>query len=226
MSWSAIHRVVLAPTPSVSLPSRRRVPEVGKLHRIVDRTEPLQELGEWIAEARREGTPHAASVAFVTVGANGQPSARTVTLKRLEDDALVFTSALWTRKAREVEANPNVALLFQWPSLGRQVHVMGRAELAERALAEELFDERDLFHQLQTVVSRQGDPVDDLTPIRERLKHLVEVEETAPACPPDWGALRVRPQSVEPWSEAPDRIHERRLFARDGDGWSLTLLAP
>jgi pyridoxamine 5'-phosphate oxidase len=187
---------------------------------------PLRLLEEWIEDARARGLAQPASVAFATVGADGRPSARTVNLKRLEDDALLFTSALWTRKAREIEANPNVALLFHWPSLGRQAHLMGRAELAERELAEELFAERDLFHQLQSVVSRQGEPIDDLGPLRERLSHLAQVQETAPACPPDWGALRVRPEIVELWSEADDRIHERRLFARDGDGWALTLLSP
>ena len=187
---------------------------------------PLPLLRDWIEEAREAGLAQPGSVAFATVGEDGRPSARTVNLKRLEDDALLFTSALWTRKAREVEANPNVALLFHWPSLGRQAHVMGRAELTDRALAEELFAERDLFHQLQSVVSRQGEPIDDLDPLRDRLSHLAQVQEAAPACPPDWGALRVRPEVVELWSEADDRIHERRLFAREGEGWSLTLLSP
>lgn len=103
---------------------------------------------------------------------------------------------------------------------------MGRAALAERPLAEELFAERDLFHQLQSVVSRQGEPIEDLGEIRDRLSHLAQVQETAPACPPDWGALRVVPEIVELWSEAADRVHERRLFARDGDAWSVTLLSP
>ena len=187
---------------------------------------PLELLGEWIDEARERGLDQPGSAAFVTVGEDGRPSARTVTLKRLEDDSLLFTSALWTRKAREIEANPNVALLFHWPSLGRQAHVMGRAALADRALAEELFAERDLFHQLQTLVSRQGEPIEDLGPLRDRLAHLAQVQETAPPCPEDWGALRVRPDAVELWSEADDRIHERRLFARAGDSWDLTLLSP
>lgn len=187
---------------------------------------PLRELERWIEEAREDGAPHPASVAFVTVGAGGRPSARMVTLKRLEDEALLFTSALWTRKAREVEANPHVALLFHWPALGRQVHVTGEASFAERALAEELFDERDLLHQLQTVVSRQGEEIDDLDGLRDRLTHLARVQETAPVCPEDWGALRVRPRTIELWSESPDRIHERRLFERDGEGWKVTLLAP
>jgi pyridoxamine 5'-phosphate oxidase len=190
------------------------------------RPDPLAELGEWIEEARAAGLAQPASVAFVTADDDGRPSARTVTLKRLEDDALLFTTALWTRKAKEIEANPHVALLFHWPSLGRQAHVVGEAALAERALAEELFDERDLFHQLQTVVSRQGEPIEDLAPLRDRLAHLAAVQETPPRCPPDWGALRVRPEAIELWREGDDRIHERRLFTRGEDGWDLTLLSP
>jgi pyridoxamine 5'-phosphate oxidase len=188
--------------------------------------QPLRELAAWIGEARERDLPQPASVAFVTVGEGGRPSARTVTLKRLEDDALLFTSALWTRKAREIEANPRVALLFHWPGLGRQVHVTGEATFAERSLAEQLFAERDLVHQLQTVVSRQGEAIDDLDPLRNRLTHLARVQETAPACPEDWGALRVRPETIELWSESPDRLHERRLFERQGEGWKVTLLAP
>lgn len=187
---------------------------------------PLVALSAWIEEARADGQPHPASVAFVTVGADGRPSARTVTLKRMEDDALIFTTALWTRKAKELEANPNVALLFHWPALGRQAHLVGTAALAERSLAQDLFAERDLRHQLQTVVSRQGEPIEDLDLLRARLAHLAEVQERPPACPDDWGAIRVQPEAVELWSEAPDRIHERRLFVRDGEGWNLTLLSP
>jgi pyridoxamine 5'-phosphate oxidase len=192
----------------------------------MNQTEPLTELREWIERARREGIAHPASVAFATVGSDGRPSARTVTLKRLEEDALVFTSALWTRKAKEIEANPHVALLFHWPALGRQVHITGEASLGERSLAEELFAERDLLHQLQTVVSRQGERIEDLDPVRAKLAHLAEARDTAPACPEDWGAIRVKPRTVELWSEAIDRIHERRLFLRDENGWSVSLLSP
>jgi pyridoxamine 5'-phosphate oxidase len=192
----------------------------------MDGTNPLAALDRWIEEARESGLPHPAAVAFVTVGADGRPSARTVTLKRLEDDALVFTTALWTRKAREIEANPHVALLFHWPSLGRQAHLTGEATVAERALSEELFAERDPIHQLQTVVSRQGERIEDIDPLRQRLAHLAEVQETAPACPEEWGAMRVSPDLVELWAEAPDRLHERLLFERDGDDWQMTRLSP
>jgi pyridoxamine 5'-phosphate oxidase len=188
---------------------------------------PLLLLECWIDEARAAAQPHPAAMAFVTVGDDGLPSARTVSLKRLEPEALVFTTALWTRKARELDGNPNVALLFHWPGLGRQVHVTGTAEHAPRALAEELFAERDELHRWQTIISRQGEPITDLQPLRDRLKHLTSVTETPPQCPADWGALRVTPATIEFWAEAPDRLHERRLFTRNStDGWQATLLAP
>ena len=188
--------------------------------------EPLALLERWVANAREAQLPAAESVAFVTVGEQGRPTARTVSLKRLQDGALLFSSALWTRKARELAANPHVALLFHWPSLGRQVHVAGDAELAERALAEELFAERAPAHQVQTLVSRQGEPIEDLAPLRARHAHLLEAMEAPPACPPDWGAIRVRPQAVEFWLQGDDRLHDRLLYERDGERWSLTRLSP
>lgn len=190
--------------------------------------DPLAELGGWIEQARAEGLSQPASVSFATASADGRPSARTVTLKRLERDSLIFTSALWTRKAQEIQANPYVSLLFFWPDLGRQAHVAGTATLAERSLAEELFAERDQLHQLQTIVSRQGEPTDatELAEQRAKLAQLAGVQEAPPRCPEDWGALRVTPEAIELWSEAPDRLHERRLFCRADEGWSLQLLSP
>lgn len=188
--------------------------------------EPFALLDRWLADAREAGTAAPESVAFVTVGDGGRPTARTVSLKRLEHRALVFTSALWTRKAREIAVNPHVALLFHWPSLGRQVHVAGSAEIAERALAEELFAEREPSHQMQTIVSRQGEPIEDLGPLRARHAHLMDAMEVPPACPPDWGALRVSPEAVEFWSQCADRMHDRLLYERADGGWSLTRLSP
>jgi pyridoxamine-phosphate oxidase len=188
--------------------------------------EPLALLGRWLAEARVAGVPEPGSVAFVTVGEDGRPSARTVSLKRLEDRALLFSSALWTRKAREIEDNPHVALLFYWPTIGRQVHITGQAEIAERELAVELFSERELSHRVQTLVSRQGEPIEDVEPLRARHAHLMDVLEAPPECPPDWGALRVIPDAIEFWRQALDRMHDRLLYERTGELWRSSRLSP
>ncbi len=187
---------------------------------------PLTILEAWMQDAREAGVAEPREVAFITAAANGRPTARTVSLKRIQDDALLFTSAMWTRKAREIAENPHVALLFYWPSIGRQVHVTGRAMVAERDLAVALFGERDLANQLQSIVSRQGETIESTGPLHERHAHLMKVLEKPPECPPDWGAIRVLPETVELWLESPDRIHERRLFEHAPGGWRWMLLAP
>jgi len=68
--------------------------------------------------------------------------------------------------------------------------------------------------------------VSRIEPLPELREWIEEGQEIAPACPEDWGALRVKPNTVELWSEAADRIHERRLFQRDGERWSVSLLSP
>lgn len=188
--------------------------------------DPLRLLEQWFADACAAGVPQSDAVALATVGPDGQPSTRIVQLKRVQDDALVFTSALWTRKAREIAANPRVSLLAYWPALGRQLHVTGEAVVAERELAVELFSGRALERQLQAVVSRQGEPIDDIEALRDRHAHLMSVTEAPPRCPPDWGAIRVIPQLVELWSEAADRMHDRLLYEREGEGWRCTRIAP
>jgi pyridoxamine 5'-phosphate oxidase len=188
---------------------------------------PLEILAGWLEEAREAGAPAPAAMTLATVGENGRPSARVVSLKRLEADALVFTTGLWTRKAEEMRDNPRAAAVFHWPTLGRQARVEGRAEVAERELAEELFAARPRGHQLQALVSRQGDAIDDLGPLRERLETLrAETADRPIPCPDDWGAIRLVPDAIELWTEGEDRLHDRLAYRANAGGWHPSRLAP
>ncbi|HEV7400808.1 MAG TPA: pyridoxamine 5'-phosphate oxidase [Solirubrobacterales bacterium] len=191
------------------------------------RGDPLEILGSWLDEARAAQPPAAGAMTLATVGEDGRPSARVVSLKQLEADALIFTTGLWSRKAEELRLNPRVAAVFYWPVQSRQVRVEGRGEVAERELAEQLFAGRPRGHQLQAIVSRQGETIEGLGPLRERLEQLRE--ETAGQeieCPPDWGAIRIVPDRIEFWEEEPDRLHERHLYETDCSRWKISRLAP
>lgn len=188
---------------------------------------PLEQLDRWLADAREAGVEAPMAMTLATAGADGRPSARVVSLKRIEDEWLVFTTALWTRKVEEIRSSPRVAAVFFWPGLGRQVRVEGRTEVAERALAEELFAERPRSHQLQAHVSRQGEEIESLDQLRDRLEALrAELGEGPVPCPDDWGAVRLRPERIEFWQEGEDRLHSRTLFEMSGGGWREALLAP
>lgn len=188
---------------------------------------PLEQLDRWLADAREAGTEAPMAMTLATAGADGRPSARVVSLKRIEDERLVFTTALWTRKAEEIRSNPRVAAVFFWPALGRQVRLEGQAEIAERAPAEELFAERPRSHQLQAHVSRQGEEIEGLDRLRDELDALQgELGEGPVPCPEDWGAVRLRPDRIEFWQEGEDRLHRRQLFEASAGGWRQSLLAP
>lgn len=189
--------------------------------------EPLELLGRWLAEAEEAGVPTPRAMTLATATADGRPSARLVSLKRLSSDALVFTTALWTRKVKELRDNPRVAATFYWPALGRQVRVEGRAEIAPRELAEELFAGRLRSHQLQAHVSRQGEAIESIEELRARLAALeAELRDLPVPCPEDWGAVRIVPERIELWEEADDRLHRRTLYEAEAGAWHRSLLAP
>src|SRR5436190_20162039 len=109
--------------------------------------DPIETLGRWIEDARRANVPAPAAMSLATATSEGRPSSRMVALKRLDREGLVFTTCLLTRKARELLANPRVAVTLYWPELGRQARIEGLAAPATRELAEELFVERPRSHQ-------------------------------------------------------------------------------
>jgi pyridoxamine 5'-phosphate oxidase len=90
----------------------------------------------WLDQALAAGVlqPHACSLA--TADHNGQPSARMLILKDIDDDGWHFATSRTSRKGRELAANPKAALNFYWPQMGRQVRVAGPVvELSAEASA-------------------------------------------------------------------------------------------
>lgn len=189
--------------------------------------DPIQLLAGWLDEADEAGVPAPMAMTLATASGDGRPSARVVSLKRLEDGALIFTTGLWTRKAEELRDDPRVAAVFHWPTLGRQVRIEGSAEVAGRALSEELFATRPRDHQLQALVSRQGETIDDIGLLRTRLEALrSEIRDRPIACPDDWGAVRITPDVIEFWTEGVDRLHDRFLYRQAAGKWCCSRLAP
>jgi pyridoxamine 5'-phosphate oxidase len=189
---------------------------------------PLELLERWLEEAREAGEPSPEEMTLATVSADGAPSLRTVSLKEIDERGLVFTTTLYSLKAVELTANPRVALLLRWKGPRRQARVLGGAEVLGRAVSERLFARRERSHQLQTMVSRQGAPIEDLEATRAALRAAEErFRDDEPRCPEDWGAVRVEPTLVEFWEERADRLHERIEHRRDRGGpWNQRRLGP
>jgi pyridoxamine 5'-phosphate oxidase len=180
----------------------------------------------WFAEALAAEPDVPTAMAVATADAAGRPSVRMVLLKG-HDHGFVFYTNLESLKASELAANPHAALLFHWKSLHRQVRIEGPVEPVTGAEADAYFASRARDSQLGAWASDQSRPLDSRATFEARFAAVqARYEEQDVPRPANWSGFRILPERVEFWQERPYRLHERRLFTRDGDGWREGLLYP
>jgi len=190
-------------------------------------TDPFALFDEWLAEARTSEINDPEAMALATADASGQPSVRMVLLKGHGPDGFVFYTNEQSAKGEDLAANPRAALLFHWKSLRRQVRVEGKVERVPDAQADVYFATRARDSQLGAWASDQSRRLDSRQTFESRfeeVKRRFEGEDVPR--PPHWRGYRVVPERVEFWLDRPHRLHERRLFMRDGEGWTEGLLYP
>ena len=189
--------------------------------------EPIALWREWLDAAQAAAIAEVNAMVLSTVGAGGAPSSRMVLCKYADTDGFVFYTNYDSRKAEEIEANPQVSLLFPWHPLGRQVRVEGLASRVDEAESAAYFATRPRGAQIGAWASRQSSVLGS----RAELDRLVaDVEERFGdgdlPLPPHWGGFRVRPAAVEFWQGRTNRLHDRLRYVRDGAGWRVERLSP
>ena len=190
-------------------------------------TDPLALFDQWLAEARTIEINDPDAMALATADASGRPSVRMVLLKGHGPDGFAFYTNEQSAKGEDLAANPRAALLFHWKSLRRQVRVEGTVERVPDAQADAYFATRTRDSQLGAWASDQSRPLDSRQTFESRFEEVKRrFEGQDVPRPPHWRGYRVVPERVEFWLDRPHRLHERRLFMRDGDGWSEGLLYP
>jgi pyridoxamine 5'-phosphate oxidase len=190
-------------------------------------TDPIALFDEWFAEARASEPNDPEAMALATADGDGRPSARMVLLKGHGPGGFVFYTNEESAKGAELAANPQAALLFHWKSLRRQVRIEGTVQRVSNEDADAYFASRARDSQLGARASDQSRPLDARATFERRFEEVKQrFEGQEVPRPPHWGGYRVIPERIEFWSDRSHRLHERRLFVRDGDGWREGLLYP
>ena len=198
-------------------------------HDFTESAEPFRLFAEWLADAEKSEPNDPNAMALATATPEGAPSVRMVLLKDRSPDGFTFYTNAQSRKGEEIRANMQAALLFHWKSLRRQIRIEGPLEEVSEAAADAYFHSRPRVSQIGSAASDQSRPLPDRQVYLDRVAALEsQYPEGDIPRPPHWTGFRLSPRRIEFWRDRQYRLHDRRLFTRDGEGeaWSNTLLYP
>lgn len=188
---------------------------------------PFQQFENWFNEALKAEILEPNAMTLATASKDGLPSARTVLLKHFDDKGFTFFTNYGSTKAKELEENPNAALLFAWLPLQRQIKIQGRAEKISTADSLKYFMSRPEGSQLGAWVSEQSSVISSRSLLANKLEEMKQkFKNKEIPLPSFWGGYKVIPTKIEFWQGQPSRLHDRIQFKLvDGD-WKIERLAP
>lgn len=189
--------------------------------------DPIAQFKAWFDDAIAANLPLPEAMTLATATADGKPSARMVLLKQVDEDGFVFFTNYQSAKADQLDANPYAALVFYWPRLDRQVRVEGSVIRTSAEESRDYFKTRPRESQIGAWASAQSEVIDSREALEQRARELEEqYRDREIDCPEHWGGYRLTPERIEFWKSRVGRLHDRILYERGSDGWTISRLAP
>ena len=162
-----------------------------------------------------------------TADVNGNPSARIVLLKEIDDSGFVFYTNYRSRKGKDLKENPKAALTFFWDEPRRQIRIEGRIETISRETSREYFSSRPRESQISAWVSAQSSVIPNREILENKFDELKEKFGNEKIPLPDfWGGYKLIPNYVEFWQGRENRLHDRICYKNENDKWKIFRLAP
>ncbi|HRA35654.1 MAG TPA: pyridoxamine 5'-phosphate oxidase [Acidimicrobiales bacterium] len=209
---------------------------VAELHRADLAADPVVQFRRWWDDWTATPRFDAAACVLATASAEGRPSARYLLCRAFGPAGFDLFTNLESRKARDLAQNPWASLVFGWLEMNRQVRLEGKVEPLDAAANDAYWASRPIGSRIGALASDQSRPLDGRADLDRRVAELRERyrldDPTATGAAPEiarparWGGFRLVPDRVEFWQGRPDRLHDRFAYERQGDGWTVTRLAP
>ena len=190
--------------------------------------DPIVQFEDWFRYACDSVPMDPNAVTLSTVDGQMRPSSRTVLLKSFDEEGFVFYTNYESRKAADIDANPNVSLLFFWSDSARQVKIRGKAERIPTGESLKYFLSRPRGSQIGAWVSAQSSVISSRSLLESKFQEIKQkFRDKDVPLPSFWGGYRVVPEEIEFWQGRRNRLHDRFQYTRQDDGsWTIERLAP
>ena len=191
---------------------------------------PLSRFNRLYAQAQKIDKlllPEPSAMSLATIGMNGAPSVRIVLMKSVDEHGFVFYTNLEGRKGRDLRTHPVAAICFHWAALEVQVRAEGPVTQVSDDEADAYFATRPRDSQIGAWASVQSQAIEHASDLANRVAEVEErFEGTEVTRPPFWSGFRLKPERIEFWKARPGRLHERHLYKRSGESWTMETLYP
>lgn len=191
--------------------------------------DPMRQFELWFEQACDSGIGDPSAFSLATASASGAPTVRTVLLKLFDQQGFVFFTNYASKKARQIEENPQVGMLCHWLPLERQIKITGRAEKISKVESMKYFATRPRGSQLGAWISPQSSVISSRRMLEGKLREAVEkLAGGEIPMPEKWGGYRIVPESMEFWQGRESRLHDRFRYRKQeaSSDWMIERLAP
>lgn len=188
--------------------------------------DPIVQFRVWFDEAVADGVREPDAMTVATADQNAAPSARTVSLRGLDERGFAFYTNYDSPKARDLEHNPRAAVVFHWREVERQVRAVGTVARLSREESLAYWRNRPVGSRLSALISPQSEVVADRAELETAYEAAAAEYGDDPPLPDSWGGYVVTPVVVELWEGRPNRLHDRLRYRRVDGEWVRERLAP
>ena len=189
-------------------------------------TNPITLFEEWMRDAEKSEPNDPNAVALATATPDGSPTVRMVLVKHVDEKGFCFFTNGESEKGVQLAANARAAMCIHWKSLRRQVRVVGSVTELSGPDVDTYFHSRSRRSQLGAAVSDQSRPLESREELEERVRRFAEEHPDEVPRPEYWRGYCLQADRMEFWLDGKDRLHDRFLFSKGEDGWTIQRLYP